>query len=53
MPKTVLFLVEDFKERGVEVAIYDYAHYNELILNNKSYIITYGEERRNNLGYFK
>ena len=49
----ILFLVEDFKERGVEVAIYDYANYNELILNNKSYIITYGDKRRNDLGYTK
>lgn len=51
--KTILFLIEDFKERGVEVAAYDYAHYNELILQNKSYIITYGDKRRIELGYSK
>ena len=33
------FFVRHFTERGTEVAIYDYAKYNEEILNNKSYII--------------
>jgi hypothetical protein len=35
----VAFFVHRFSERGTEVAIYDYARYNEEILNNKSYII--------------
>ena len=26
--------------RGTEVALFDYAHYNETILGNKSYIIS-------------
>lgn len=51
--KNIIFLVEDFKERGVEVAIYDYAHHNEIILGNKSYIITYSDNLRNKLGYSK
>jgi len=35
------FFVRHFTERGTEVAIYDYAKYNEDILNNKSYIICF------------
>ena len=31
------FFVRHFNERGTEVASYDYAQYNELLLNNKSY----------------
>lgn len=38
------FFVRHFSERGTEVAIYDYAKYNEEILNNKSYIICFTEE---------
>jgi hypothetical protein len=37
--KSILFYTEHFEERGTEVAIYDYARYNEEILKNKSYII--------------
>ncbi len=37
--KTVAFFVRQFSERGTEVAIYDYAHYNETLLGNKSLII--------------
>jgi len=37
------FFVRHFTERGTEVAIYDYATYNETILNNKSYIICFKE----------
>jgi hypothetical protein len=39
--KTVIFFIRHFTERGTEVAIYDYAKYNEEILNNKSYIICF------------
>ena len=39
MPANVVFFVRHFTERGTEVAIYDYAHYNETILQNKSYIV--------------
>ena len=38
------FFVRHFTERGTEVAIYDYAKYNEEILNNKSYIICFTQE---------
>ena len=37
------FFVRHFTERGTEVAIYDYAKYNEDILKNKSYIICFTE----------
>lgn len=36
--KTVLFHVNQFSLRGTEVAIYDYAHFNEVLLNNRSVI---------------
>jgi hypothetical protein len=39
----IAFFVRHFTERGTEVAIYDYAKYNEEILNNKSYIICFNE----------
>jgi len=44
------FFVRHFGERGTEVAIYDYAKYNEEILNNKSFIICFTEEfqKKNN-----
>ena len=35
----VAFFVRHFDERGTGVAIYDYAHYNEVLLGNKSYIV--------------
>jgi hypothetical protein len=37
------FFVRHFTERGTEVAIYDYANYNETVLNNKSYIICFNQ----------
>ena len=37
--KNIGFFIRHFTERGTEVAIYDYAHYNEKILNNKSFIM--------------
>jgi beta-1,4-mannosyl-glycoprotein beta-1,4-N-acetylglucosaminyltransferase len=43
------FFVRHFTERGTEVAIYDYAKYNEEILNNKSYIIT--DLSQKNIGF--
>ena len=30
-----IFFIRHFTESGTEVAIYDYAHYNEEILKNK------------------
>ena len=38
------FFIRHFTERGTEVATYDYAKYNEDILNNKSYIICFTPE---------
>lgn len=38
------FFVRHFTERGTEVAIYDYAKYNEEILKNKSVIICFTQE---------
>ena len=38
------FFVNHFTERGTEVSIYDYAKYNEEILNNKSFIICFKQE---------
>lgn len=38
------FFVRHFTERGTEVATYDYAKYNEEVLNNKSFIICFSKE---------
>jgi len=38
--KTILFLDQNMNERGTSSAIYDYAHYNETILGNRSIIAT-------------
>lgn len=40
----VAFFVRHFTERGTEVAIYDYAKYNEEILHNKSFIVCFTPE---------
>jgi hypothetical protein len=45
------FFVRHFTERGTEVAVYDYAKYNEEILNNKSYIICFTQETQKNIGF--
>lgn len=39
--KNVAFFVRHFTERGTEIAVYDYAKYNEDVLKNKSYIICF------------
>jgi hypothetical protein len=39
--KNICFFIRHFTERGTEVAIYDYAFFNEKILKNKSYIICF------------
>ena len=39
--KTVLFFDEHLNERGCSVSTYNYAHYNETILGNKSIIASY------------
>lgn len=38
--KTIAFHSNQLGIRGTEVALYDYAHYNEEILGNRSYIIS-------------
>ena len=45
------FFVRHFTERGTEVAIYDYAKYNEELLNNKSYIICFTQETQKNINF--
>lgn len=40
VPKIVAFLSNKLTLRGTEIAMYDYAEYNELLLGNKSIIIT-------------
>lgn len=41
--RKVAFFVRHFTERGTEDAIFNYAYYNEKILNNKSYIIAFNK----------
>lgn len=38
--KTILFFDPNMNERGTSIAVYDYAHYNEAILDNKSAIVS-------------
>ena len=45
------FFVRHFTERGTEVAIYDYAKYNEDILQNKSVIICFTPEGQRNINF--
>jgi len=47
----VAFFVRHFSERGTEVSIYDYAHYNEDILGNKSIIVYLNEESMKSLNF--
>jgi hypothetical protein len=47
--KIVAFLSNKLTLRGTEIAIYDYADYNEKILGNKSIIITRDYEKIKNL----
>jgi hypothetical protein len=47
----VTFFVRHFSERGTEVAIYDYAKYNEEILKNNSYIICFTEKKQREISF--
>jgi hypothetical protein len=47
----IAFFVRHFTERGTEVAIYDYAKYNEEILNNKSYIVCFTKETQQKIKF--
>lgn len=40
----IAFFIRHFGERGTEVAIYDYAHYNETLLGNESIILGFTPE---------
>lgn len=46
--KKVGFWSPQLGERGTEVALYDYAYYNEKILGNKSYIFYLNDAKNNN-----
>ena len=45
MSEVIAFHVNHFSLRGSEVAVYDYAHYNEEILHNKSFIVVHNKFR--------
>lgn len=45
------FFVRHFTERGTEVAIYDYATYNEEILHHHSYIICFTERTQKQMNF--
>ena len=47
----IAFFIRHFTERGTEVSIYDYADYNESILNNKSFIICFTEKKQQSIGF--
>lgn len=49
--KNIGFFIRHFTERGTEVATYDYAHYNEKILQNKSYIIHFSDDVQKKYGF--
>ena len=45
------FFIRHFTERGTEIAVYDYAHYNEAILHNHSYIICFNERKLREINF--
>ena len=47
----IAFFVRHFTERGTEVALYDYADYNEKLLNNKSIIVCFTSEAQQRHGF--
>jgi len=49
--KNIAFFIRHFTERGTEVSVYDYAHYNEKILGNNSYIIYFSDEAQKKYGF--
>jgi hypothetical protein len=44
------FFVRHFTSGGTEVAIYDYAKYNDELLHNKSFIVCFTQEKQNSMG---
>jgi glycosyltransferase involved in cell wall biosynthesis len=51
--KTVLFFDPNLNERGTSISVYDYAHYNEVILGNKSIIASYSNSEGKSYQKFK
>ena len=51
--KTVLFFDPNLNERGTSIAVYDYAHYNEELLGNKSIIVSLKSAGLNSLERFQ
>lgn len=51
--KTILFFDPNLNERGTSVSVYDYAHYNEVILGNKSIIASYFNSEKKSYQKFK
>jgi len=51
--KVIAFHTNELNERGTNVAVYDYAHYNETILGNKSYIISNAKNELSSLQKFE
>ena len=49
--KNIIFFVRQYSERGTETSTYNYARYNEEILNNKSYIMSFNEKKQFELGF--
>lgn len=47
----IIFFIRHFTERGSEIAIYDYAKYNEEILKNKSYIMCFSKNTQEKLSF--
>jgi len=50
--KTVLFFDQNLNERGTSIATYDYAHFNEEILGNKSIIATFTDRGDNDFSSY-
>jgi hypothetical protein len=48
--KTIAFFVRHFTERGTEVSIYNYAHYNETLAGNRSIIVGFTPETYARIG---
>ena len=49
--KNIAFFCRHFTERGTEIAIYNYAKYNEEILGNKSYIIHFSDKPKKSINF--
>lgn len=47
--KNIAFWSNQLGERGTEIAMYDYAYYNQTLLNNKSFIFYEINNGNNNL----